>query len=760
MSTRSQISAVAGVRRSRISRAVAWALVCGLPGPQALGQDSADDNAAPAPPQDLIYEEVLVTGGRVNISTLSGSATLLDQEQILQFDSTDINSLLRQVPGVYLRIEDGYGLRPNIGLRGATSERSQKLTLMEDGILIAPAPYSAPAAYYMPNINRMSAIEVFKGPSSIKHGPHTVGGALNMVTAPVPAEAEGRLEAIYGTDNYQKYRGFYGTSVGQWGFWIDGLRYSADGFKDLDSGGDTGFERNDINAKIQWRSSDTSRFDQQLQLKLGWADENSDETYLGLTDEDFNRKSERRYVGSEVDEFDTEHWQAHLIHSIDFGASWQLTTRLYYNQFERAWFKYDGFIDPRAPAPGVVLANPEEYPREIALLRGEVDSDGSEFETLDVTDFDREYESTGVDFRLKHQFETSGISHDLEAGFRYHYDWVDRDHDVFGYLVADGRLVFDGVDRDPSLVNEWETDAYAAFVSNSMEFGKWRIDLGLRYEYIEGDAEDKLNGTRIDSDQDIFLPGLGVFYSLTDSWGVLAGVHKGFSPASPGAGDDIDPEETINYEYGVRYQNGELTFDVIGFFSDYDNLLGRCRVSDTGCAVGEEFNGGEVEVAGAEVTGNYTITMDNGMWIPISLVYTYTESSFQESFTSNFSQWNPGYFDGISLSVREGDELPYIPDHQARLQVGLASANWNIDLAVKYISEMREVPGRGSYEEGEFTEEYTTIDLAASYLLTDSLTVRVIGENLTDEQEIVSRRPFGARPNIPRQLRVGLSYLF
>ena len=134
---------------------------------------------------ELIYQEVLVTGGKNSIKNLSGSASLIDEDSIQKFDFVDTTSLLASVPGVYIRTEDGYGLRPNIGIRGVTSDRSQKLTIMEDGILITPAPYSAPAAYYVPNVNRMSAVEVFKGPSSIGYGPNTVGGALNFVTPPL-----------------------------------------------------------------------------------------------------------------------------------------------------------------------------------------------------------------------------------------------------------------------------------------------------------------------------------------------------------------------------------------------------------------------------------------------------------------------------------------------------------------------------------------------------------------------------------------------
>lgn len=710
------------------------------------------------PATDVIYEEVLVTGGAVNIRTLAGSATLLDESQILAFDSVDINNLLRQVPGVYLRVEDGYGLRPNIGLRGATAERSQKITLMEDGILIAPAPYSAPAAYYMPNVNRMSSIEVFKGPSTIKYGPHTVGGAINLVTPAIPNFASGKLETVLGTDNYQKYRAFYGETRGQWGYQADVLRYSSDGFKDLDSGGGTGFTRNDLNAKVQWSSADGASVPQTVQLKLGYADENSDETYLGLTDDDFEDKSNRRYIASELDEFESSHYQVQLFHHAELSETWQLNTRVYYNQFERDWFKFDGFIGNRAPAPALVLANPDIYAREIALLRGEKNSIGTERETLDVTDFKREYGSTGIEMRVKHERSTGDFKHNLEAGLRYHYDSVEREQDQRGYQVRDARLVSDGLSRPLTLSNEWETDALAAFASNRMEYGNWAFDMGLRYEYIDGQADDRLTRSTVRSDQDIWLPGLGIFYQLTDNWGLLVGVNKGFSPASPGATDGVSPEESVNYEYGVRYTETDLRAELIGFFSNYENLLGRCRVSDPSCTPGEEFNGGDVEVAGIELSGSYVHNLGKGLTVPLSLVYTYTETAFQSTFFSNFSQWNPGFFDGVLSAVRQGDELPYTPDHQGRFQVGLEGLNFSANLAVRYVSEMREVPGRGEYEEGKSTDDYIIVDFSSAYDVTDKVSLKFIAENLADEAVIVSRRPFGARPSLTRQFKLGISY--
>ena len=108
-------------------------------------------------------EEVRIVGSSQDARALAGSGSVIDHEQIVIEASGDIHKLLQSVPGVYIMEEDGYGLRPNIGIRGATSERSSRITLMEDGVLIAPAPYSNPAAYYFPTVLRMNSIEVLKG---------------------------------------------------------------------------------------------------------------------------------------------------------------------------------------------------------------------------------------------------------------------------------------------------------------------------------------------------------------------------------------------------------------------------------------------------------------------------------------------------------------------------------------------------------------------------------------------------------------------
>ena len=337
-----------------------------------------------------LIEQVVVIGVR---HTVPGSGSVVGREELERFDYVDLNQVMSAVPGVYVREEDGFGLRPNIGIRGAAAERSQKITLMEDGILIAPAPYSAPAAYYVPNISRMRGVEVLKGPSAIEHGPHTVGGAINLVTRDVPLDAMSELDLSLGTDAFYKAAATYGGPIGQSNFGIlaEGLRYASDGFKQLDGGGNTGFIRNDLGIKLRWMPA--GRVSQRFTLKLGYADEDSDETYLGLTDADFRANPKRRYQASRLARFQSQHVNAHLNYGVTAGDLY-LNAKAYWNRFEREWNKLDGFVAGRSLQS--ILGAPHRFAREYDLIVGAADSIPTDAQTLDITSNDRVFTAWGI----------------------------------------------------------------------------------------------------------------------------------------------------------------------------------------------------------------------------------------------------------------------------------------------------------------------------------------------------------------------------
>ena len=81
---------------------------------------------------DKDVETVTIVG---NKSDVAGAASVISNEDLQKVMDTDIHKILSAVPGLYFRTEDGYGLRPNISIRGTSIHRSAKVTIMEDGIL-------------------------------------------------------------------------------------------------------------------------------------------------------------------------------------------------------------------------------------------------------------------------------------------------------------------------------------------------------------------------------------------------------------------------------------------------------------------------------------------------------------------------------------------------------------------------------------------------------------------------------------------------
>ena len=199
------------------------------------------------------------------------------------------------MPGVYSRTEDGMGLRPNIGIRGVNPDRSKKITLMEDGVLFGPAPYSAPAAYYFPLITRMTQVRVIKGPAAIAYGPQTVGGAIDFITRAIPDDAFGRRSiSPAGQYGYGKVHAYFGASDEQFGFLVEGVRLQNNGFKELMTDGPRhGLHQRRMDGQGLLRRRSRRRRANEFRLKLGYSDEVSNETYMGLAPEDFERESLR-----------------------------------------------------------------------------------------------------------------------------------------------------------------------------------------------------------------------------------------------------------------------------------------------------------------------------------------------------------------------------------------------------------------------------------------------------------------------------------
>ena len=713
-----------------------------------------------------IDEELTVVGSQDEAQSVAGSAHFIGQEELEKFSYSDIQRIGREVPGVSIQVEDGYGLRPNISIRGVATERSGRITLLEDGVLIAPAPYSAPSAYYFPTAGRMNAFEVLKGPAAITQGPYTIGGALNMISTPIPSELQGRVMAEGGEDATYRVHAHYGGELGNGlGFLVETHQWGTDGFQDLDNdGGDTGLRLEDYTLKLRYASPDSRH---QLDFKFHYADQDSEQSYLGLTDADFAEDPYRRYGVSELDNIATEHYQYILRYKLELTDRLTLAVTGYNNEHERDWFKTEGLDADGSP-------NSEEFsrtswfnviravnqgsalgaftPAELqGILDGSIDTAPG---SIQVRSNAREYFSRGVQFNLNWNGEIGATRHDLEIGVRYHEDEEDRLQRNSSYHQENAGLVLD----DPGLLGNagnrvQEAEAVAVHIYDRIEWGNWVLSPGIRYENIDqqrtrwrdrGDqagARNVFRDSRKNSTK-VWLPGLGILYRLNDNLALLAGVHKGFTAPSNAA--DVKEEKAINYELGVRYAHNGLRGEVIGFLSDYDNILGECTSSSgADCTIGDAFNGDAAMVAGVEVLLSANLTPDRSFSLPLSFVYTYIDAEFDTDIADT------DFFGDVS----KGDPIPYIPEQQLRVSAGIEQSRWAAYISANYVDE---VCVRASCADFERTDAALTVDIAANFRYNDRISLFGRMENVTGEEDILGRHPYGARPNKDRTAIAGV----
>ena len=701
---------------------------------------------------EVFRERVHVVGDEGLVDRIPGSAHVIDPGEMarVRVATDDIHQMLRQVPGMNLQEEDGYGLRPNIGMRGSGTDRSSKITLMEDGVLIAPAPYAAPAAYYAPTAWRMESLEVRKGSSQIKHGPITTGGALNYVSTSIPSTMRLTGTMSGGDNATRRISASVGNAYRHAGWLVETFQFRNDGFKRLDGGGDTGVDISDHLVKFRLNTTPSETRYQELEVKLGRTVQTGDETYLGLTDADFAATPLRRYAASQQDVLETAHEQYQVRH-LFAARRWDLTTVWYRNDFQRSWYKLDSVLGTGVSA---VLAAPADHADGLAVLTGA----DSLPDALTVRNNNRTYYGAGVQTVLGASLSTRQLRHQFEMGLRLHRDEEDRFQQDDAYRMLGGRMLLTRAGAPGSQTNQIAAArAVAGFVTDTITWGRWTASPGVRYESIDFDQTTfaRTDPSRagasaiVATGVDAVIPGVGVSYAAPRGVTLFGGMHKGFAPPGAGVSAGTDVEHSINYELGTRVRRGRVHAEAVGFFHDYGNLLGRDSLATGGCGNGELFNGGKAQSYGLELSAEYDLAgrITLPVRVPVRATYSLTRAEFRNGFESRFAPWG---------TVGIGDELPYVPRHQIYLGGDLEATGWRARLELFQVSRMRTRAGQGAFVPAESTDGYAVLSLSGEYEVTPGARVFASVQNVANSLHIVARHPAGVRPGLPRLIQAGL----
>lgn len=723
--------------------------------------DSDDDLAIP----DVVVRAAAEPEPEIDTG---GTVYRLGEEELERFNYDDPTTVLQQVPGVYVQQEDGYGLRPNIGLRGVSANRSSRITLLEDGVLFAPAAYAAPAAYYFPLITRMVGADVYLGAATIPFGPRTVGGAIDLQNRDIPRELRGGVDVALGTNWLGRAHAHVGTSNSWGGFLVEGVYLHSDGYKHIgdpegeNAGQSTGFDRGEILLRGQLHGALGDNTYHRLELRLGFSGEVSNETYLGLTDEDFQADPYLRYEATRLDRMAWWRTQAQLRHTLEVGDDFTLRTIAYRHDLDRAWTKLNamgGLPTAGGAQSRVNLYNVLESPVGqnavlLSVLRGEESSTGSGRDYLLIGTNARRFANTGIQSDAVGRFETAPFRHQVRGGLRLHHDAVDRHHDEDVYaMIAAATPTLERLTDDSytTLRSHVEALALSGYLAWAVSWETLTLTPGVRTELIWNRFSQEGAGESHDF-RAAFLPGASIEWAILPEVRLFGGVMRGFSPVAPGQAQHVRPEESVTYEAGVRGTHTETrtTAQLTVFVNDYSNFLQECSFA-AGCAedvVDVQENAGEALIAGVDVRVQTDLRIDE-VKIPLRASYTFTHAELQSVIENSP---NPQFAGG-----QPGDRLPYIPEHQLSVQAGVEMRDFGVNVAASYVGEMWEAVGSGDEPiPVPRTDAMFLLDATAYVQLFEGVRLYVRGENLTLTKAIVSRHPYGARPNRPLLVQGGL----
>lgn len=693
-------------------------------------------------------ETVTIIGKKADVKELSGSGQIVSNEELLKAMDTDIHKILSAVPGVYFRTEDGYGLRPNISIRGTSIDRSAKITLMEDGILVAPAPYTSSSAYYFPTTGRINSVEVLKGPSSISQGPSTIGGAINMISTPIPELKSGKFTQEFGQNGMLRTHAYYGGVYGNLGGLVEIHEHKSDGFDSIANvGGDTGFNKSDILIKARYETGDHS-----LTFKMLEVDEVSDQSYVGLSGASFNANPRLRYGMTQYDEMNNDGDQKSLTYLGDF-ENIRVIASTWSNDYHRDWFKVDkannnGDHGVGSGINNVIAAANAGNANAQAILDGELAVQ------VKLKHNNRFYTNEGYQFKVI----TDINNHSLTFGYRdmedsesryQNYECFDQGSNGINSALYDCSTGYTGSNNRLRV-----SEATSYYIEDKINLGNLILTIGHRseeYDQVENRWNDGVptrtqlaSGYPKTKDGDHSTTGFGATYDVNENLQLVAGFHEGMT-----AMFGTDPEKADNMELGLRYSKGDTSLETFYFESDYKNLKAVCKNSQGGdCDDGDVFDGGAVDVSGLELSASHIFEGSDGTIYPVALTYTSTDATFANSFDDDGDYW------GV---VAVGDDVPYVPSSSLALVVGFVGSSGlsgNVRLVDNGSSCSTAACGIN-----QNIEAHSFIDLNLRKPLNDKTDVYLIMENLLDHEDIVARAPKdGARSQKPRTLKIGFTF--
>lgn len=505
------------------------------------GEPAPSGPAAQPRPGAADIPEVVIVAGRDEGAAYrtplphAGGRDVIGPEEVRASGALNAQELLRRTPGVYFFEETGTDSKPNIAVRGVTSTaegsgRSANVSLLADGIPLAPAPYGHAGQSLFPfTLERVHAVDLIRGGRTVRYGPNTVGGIINFLTRPIPERTT--IEQILGANSYGDWFSYTGagTTLDRLGVWAEAVYKKGDTYRDH---GDFTIQNYALKAAYD--------FSEALRglVQLEWFDDYSrlaDGLSLAAFRDDptQNLSRKNRFEGDQL--------------RANFRLEWTIDER---SRLDLSGYAFTGDRTFHLGSPSFYGRDPnyvDATPRPMSVW--------------------------AIQPQYTRGYELGDLDGELVAGLRYQEEDITRKAERF---ASSGTKT---VRSD----NTYDYQALSIFVENSFRHGGLSVTPGVRIEVVDIAAKNELSGVSVDRDFNELLPALGASYMVAEEWSVYGNIQSSFQPPQANHveissnSQDFSAEYAWTYEIGTRSSmcDGLIAPDLTLYWINYKDRIER-----------------------------------------------------------------------------------------------------------------------------------------------------------------------------------------
>jgi outer membrane receptor protein involved in Fe transport len=771
--------------------------------PVAVPEAATDQAAQQASADDIVVTGTAVGRTRLDapfaISTFSEAA-------IAKAAPLSTADLLKTVPGFSAEPSGGQGGGQNLYVRGLPAGGWFYVQLQEDGLTLFDEPqesfFNIDTLYALDLMTQR--VEVVRGGTSPIYANNAPGGTVNAITRRGTSTPEGQVKLTGGNHGFARIDGYSSGPIADkvlysfGGFYRRDDGYREPGFT-ADKGGQIrgslSFLLDDVRLDVDGKYlNDRTAFYNPIPL----ANPASPSTSLsGLIDpldgtllsNAFRRTTQKTFFGNQAITHDED--LADGIHSKVFETGAFLTwdagpglTVTNKARYTHARVSYDAVFSGSAPAVGsTYLATQLARARtgfgaSVASVGFTNAATGASFDPAATGGLvlesglwtaQTDLKTIANDFRVSKVFDDGPFGgtlgqHSLSFGVYYNHFDFDQDRlqntiltnvknrpdllNVVAYNVAGavvGSVTENGFVRYGNGVTRGHAEGFylSPYIADSVKFGAFGVDAGLRYTYYDAKGGVFANTTRNLGNAatlaDDNVGGLsGVFTERRDSRRALqwtVGTEYKIDPrvqlfARYTASERLPRLQNVYQaqnvpvtsiaqgEGGIRTAFRNLSFGVVGFWSKFDNLSTSAIVLDAAGNVQTLSLSGGTETLGVEADLN---------WRPVTFFSLAGTATVQRPETKSLINVTTGAaYDGL-----DGKQLSRIPKY-----IFSATPTVYFDIAERPIELSATVYHLGrrfvDYTNATALPAFTTLDLNLLAQITDRIDLQAHVSNVTN----------------------------